>query len=187
MPLRIQAAGAISAQALRDALVENLEDIVEDYRLLEAALPYPGAPLLLDAGERPLLLSYDAEDGARALFQGLAAVQSLRADADWLARLHPAIPATHWNEPPSLAVIAPALPAGAELINLGMGLTLFTFRALRVNGEIGILLEAVGDTRLKPPAREPAVAPRTGAATAGAAKLGLSAEESAFFADLLEN
>lgn len=190
LALRIRTAGGISTPGLRDALVGNLADIAPDCRLLEAALPYAGAPLLLEAGERPMLLSYDAENGARALLAGLAATERLRADAGWLARLHPSIPAANWGAPATLVVVAPSLPPGAGLIRLPMPLRLFTFRALQVNGDTGILLETVGDsmsTPSDPPPDSTAPAPVKPPSSRPDAKLGLSAAESAFFADLLES
>jgi hypothetical protein len=78
--------------------------------------------------------------------------------------------------------MSPGTPPGISgLVNCDSGLSIYTIRALRVNNELGLLVDLIAGAEIKRQRvmEKPAVQPVKGNNT-----LALSAEEAAYFADL---
>ena len=139
------------ARLPRDRLPMLISDSLETllgkhYRVLDPAPPWAESAIFaLDSKNRPVLVQYDADDGGRALLTGLATLDKLARDIHWLTRSYPEFSKGRPLVQPDLVTVSPTPPAGTSRLCRGSTwLRCFTFRPLRVNDEIGLLLEPVG-------------------------------------------
>jgi hypothetical protein len=90
-------------------------------------------------------VQYDADDGGHALLTGLATLDKLEREIHWLTRSYAEFSKGRPLVQPDLVTVSPTPPAGAiRLCRENAWLRCFTFQPLRVNDEIGLLLEPVG-------------------------------------------
>ena len=196
--MRIESAELHDREELRTLLLDAAEQLAGPHtQVLEPRLPWDGHPLLLvDAARHPVLVSFDPVNAQAALLNGLNSVQMLATALPWLNRVYEAL--EERQLPPRLVVVTPEPPPGASTILTGCrDLRLLQYRALRVNGETGLLLEpGPGEDAAGPasPPREPepVVVPDTdGAAPVRAvpanpaeAELSLTPDEESYFQQL---
>jgi hypothetical protein len=137
MPIAIRLATNVSAQRLRDLVVENLEEL-----LGEGSRPWDAMPPLdprcvgaVDAQNNLTLVSFDPVDPKQALATGLRCMDELGSDL--AARL-----VNPYRRPSHLLVLASEPPPGAGVLASSGLLSWATFRVLSVNGEFGLLVES---------------------------------------------
>ena len=98
--------------------------------------------LVVDAMDAVAVISFDAEDGGRALLGGLAAVEHVSRHHAWLARSCTHLPEGTRLTDPRVLVFAPTVPPGVSHLLAGNDrLALHTIKAVRANGELGLLVE----------------------------------------------
>lgn len=160
MTVRIYAA-QLHREELPALLCEALETLLgPQSRVLDASPPWADSAIFaLDGNERPVLVQYDMEDGGRALLAGFATLEKLERDLHWLTRSYPEFSQGRPLILPDLVIVSPAPPPGAvRLCGESPCLRCFTFRALQINEETGLLLEPV---TLGSQSRETEARPRT--------------------------
>lgn len=179
MPLQVQAVPLPDGPALRALVLASLEPVLGPCAVLDEALPLEGAPaLVLDGEGNTTLVSFDPEDGGRALLSGLAALEAVASAGGWLAGQYPALAAAEALEGLQLLALGPTAPRGLGHTGTPPRLRVGAFRAVRVGEETGLLIDLVADRPRRP--NGPATAPghlqpfRTGLVT-------LTTEEAAFF------
>jgi hypothetical protein len=179
MPLNVQSATLPEGPALRALVLASLEPVLGSATVLDESLPLEGAPaLVLDGEGRATLVSFDPEDGGRALLSGLSALEAVASAGGWLAGHYPALAAPEALEGLQLLALGPTAPAGLGRTGTPPRLRVGTFRAVQVGEETGLLVDLVAHRPRRP--EGPAPGPgrqqpfRTGLVT-------LSAEEEAFF------
>lgn len=132
---------------------ESLEALLgKRHRVLDPSPPWAESAIFaLDGKNRPVLVQYDPDDGGHALLTGLATLDKLEREIHWLTRSYAEFSKGRPLVQPDLITVSPTPPAGAiRLCRESAWLRCFTFLPLRVNGEIGLLLEAVGpDTQVR--------------------------------------
>jgi hypothetical protein len=188
---------------------ESLETLLgKRYRVLDPSPPWAESAIFaLDGKNRPVLVQYDPDDGGNALLTGLATLDKLERQIHWLTRSYPEFSKGRPLVQPDLVTVSPTPPAGAiRLCRESAWLRCFTFRPLRVDDEIGLLLEPVGpDTQAQadraagtsnrklndktPGPETPVTEPPTAVETpvsdpASPIEAGLSGEEEEFFKHL---
>lgn len=136
---------------LNELIVDSLGNVLGvNHEVIASSLPFDGNHILaVDAGRRPILVSYDGRDGGRALLAGLGVIEGLMQNRALLYRLYPALftrsdgsGAIFAMEDVRLVILAPAPPPGAAYLRRTLpGLRVHTFRTLEINGEIGLLVE----------------------------------------------
>ncbi len=145
MPARIRSWPAPSKQVLRDLVAGSLETIIGPCSLINPELPCTGGPILaLDARGRATLISFEPDDGAQALLNGLAAWHEMQAGDPWVRRLYPELSRSAPGETARLVILIPAPLPGAVLLNDADSLGVFTFRVFTVNNESALLVEPAG-------------------------------------------
>jgi len=150
VPLQVRSEPLPEGPALRSLLLGSLAAALGEVTVLEEALPLPGAPaLVLDGEGRPTLVSFDGTDAARALVQGLAALEGLSAAAPWLVGRHPALEAPPTAENLYLLVLGPTPPPGLGRVGTPARLRAGGFRAVRVGDKVGLLVDLMPEA---PPA-----------------------------------
>lgn len=139
-----------AAQLHRDQLptllCETLESLLGlNCRVLDASPPWADSAIFaLDGNERPVLVQYHAEDSGRALLAGFATLDKLEQELHWLARSYSEFSTGRPLILPDLVIVSPTPPPGAiRLCGENPWLKCFTFRALQINEEVGLLLEPV--------------------------------------------
>jgi hypothetical protein len=188
---------------------ESLEALLgKRYRVLDPSPPWAESAIFaLDGKNRPVLVQYDPDDGGHALLAGLATLDKLERQIHWLTRSYSEFSKGRPLVQPDLVTVSPTPPAGAiRLCRESAWLRCFTFRPLRVDDEIGLLLEPVGPDALDRPdravgtsnrelndrtpgpeapvAESAAVAGTTASDPASPIEAGLSGEEEEFFEHL---
>ncbi|MDH4229748.1 MAG: hypothetical protein OEW11_08415 [Nitrospirota bacterium] len=159
----IQAEPLPPEDELRPLIAQSLAGVLGVSRVLVAELPLPGpsgvspamshasvsnvsarmlAPMLaLDAEGLPVVVSFDLGDGSAALIGGASAHAALTGRGAWLARLCPSIPTDTPLESMRVLVLAPHIGEGLPLLISGNeNLALATMAALRVGGELSLML-----------------------------------------------
>jgi len=136
MALRICTATDIAPEQVRSLIVEALPSL-----LGEGARLWDGMPALdeqclgvVDAQDDLMLLSFDASDAQGALMKGLACMEQLSGEQ--AARL-----LRDYRSPTRLLVLSPLPPPGMEILRRCRAATWNALRVLRVNGELGLLME----------------------------------------------
>jgi hypothetical protein len=149
MKLKIRESALSGHEELRTLLLDAANELAgENSKILEASLPWDGAPLLLvDSNHQPVLVSFEVENSRAALLNGLMAIEQLSAALPWLNRIH-----AHLEQkqlPPRLVIVSPEPPPGASIVLTAChDFALFTYSALNVNGDTGLWLKPV-----EPPAQ----------------------------------
>lgn len=142
MSLHIHSEPTLGASALRRLVIDSLGPVLGGGTVVVPELPIEGGPILaLGTDGTPIVISFDAEDATRAVVGGLQALEEVTRQGDWLVKLCPDIPAGTSFAAPRLVALAPEVPSGATRMTEGSGVFLYTYRALRVNGEQGLLIE----------------------------------------------
>ncbi len=181
MPARIRPAPAPSKQVLRDLVAGSLEAIIGPCSLINPELPCTGGPILaLDAHRRATLISFEPDDGAQALLNGLAAWHETQAGDLWVRRLYPELSRSGPGENTHLVVLIPAPLPGAALLANTDNLSVFTFRVFTVNNEAALLVEPAGIPRRAAPSYSDADAVPTGPGD----EPGLTEEEADFLGQI---
>ncbi len=161
MNLHIQAVDHCDSEQLRALLIDAADQLAGDgCRLLESKLPWDGHPILLaDADARPVLISFDLHDSQAALVSGLHASDQLSVALPWVNQVYPAL--DQQQKKPRLMVITAEPPPGYQAVLRGdQMLRLFTAKVLRVNENMGLLLEALDRETVANPADAIASGPR---------------------------
>ncbi|MGD8617047.1 MAG: hypothetical protein PVI91_15520 [Gammaproteobacteria bacterium] len=156
MNLNIRTGPPPDREQLRALLIDAADHLVgKGSSLLESKLGLDAGPILLaDAGLHPVLVSFEPEDSASALLNGLRAVEQLSKALTWVNQMYP--PLQHRQLPPKLVVVSGTYPPGASVtLHACPGLSLFEFRLFEVDEQTGLWL-----SRLDPLPAE-AVAPPT--------------------------
>ena len=155
-------AGIKATELHRDKLPTLLCDSLatllgQNCRVLDASPPWADSAIFaLDGNERPVLVQYDVEDSGRALLAGFSTLDKLERELHWLARSYSEFSTGRPLILPDLVIVSPTPPPGAaRLCGEDPWLRCFTFRALRVNGEIGLLLEPVTQESQPPKTEAP--------------------------------
>ncbi|MBI5137412.1 MAG: hypothetical protein HZA24_08790 [Nitrospirae bacterium] len=168
-----------AGDALRQAVMGALDSLVPGARVLAPALALPGEPLFALAGDgAPVLVSFDREDGTRAVLNGVGALDALCAHGAFWASLCPQLAGVDMGRL-WLQVLVPDEAAMLGRLALrGRTLRVHHMRALRINGALALLAEPLGGPEAALNGRMREAAPlspfRSGIVT-------LSAEEDAFF------
>jgi hypothetical protein len=179
MSVHVHAEPLPAGAALRQAVIGALDGLAAGARVLAPTLALPGEPLLALSGDgAPLLVSFDREDGARALLNGVGALDALCAHGAFWAALCPPLAGVDMGRL-WLQVLVPDGAATLERLALrGRTLRVHHMRALRINGALALLAEPLAG----------AVAPASGRVREGVPPspfrsgiVTLSAEEDAFF------
>jgi hypothetical protein len=168
MPLTIRPATGVSAQRLRDLILDNLDAILGDGARAWDDMPPVDECCLgaIDAQNDLILVSFDPTDATRALTTGLRCLDELTSEL--AARL-----LTPYRRPSRVLVLSPAPPPGSRALSRTGVVGWAGFRVLNVNGEFGLLLEPTA-----PSTGEPLSARETPAAA------NLNPEEEKFFQTL---
>ncbi|MHB8455020.1 MAG: hypothetical protein ACYDDO_10070 [Acidiferrobacterales bacterium] len=145
MPAHIRSVPAPSKQVLRDLVAGSLEAIIGPCSVINPELPCTGGPILaLDAQRRATLISFEPDDGAQALLNGLAAWHETQAGDRWVRHLYPELSRSASGGTARLVVLIPAPLPGAALLANTDDLSVFTFRVFTVNNEAALLVEPTG-------------------------------------------
>jgi hypothetical protein len=141
MKLKIQATDINDREELRALLIDAADELIgENHQMLEPKLPWDGHPILMvDASLHPVLISFDPEQGQAALLSGLQAAEQLTVALPWINQVYDAL--QQQQLPPRLVVISKEPPAGTAMLASSQQLSVFSYKALRVNGETGLWLE----------------------------------------------
>lgn len=145
--MKIQTIELQDREELRALLLDAAEELAgPGAGVLEPRLPWDGHPILLvDAEQRPVLVSFDNLNAQASLLSGLNATEMLSTALPWLNRIYEALGEKQLA--PKLVVVSRDAPPGSDpVLNQCACLRLFQFRALRVNGETGLLLEPLQAT-----------------------------------------
>lgn len=182
MPFEIQSEPIPGGAELRKLVADALGSVLGAARVVAPELPLPGGPVLAVDGEgEPVLVSFDAGDAETALVNGLSAMEALCAKGGLALCMCGGMPASARPEALRLMVLAPEVPSGVALVAEGRSrVSIYTFSALRINGELSLLVE--------PWAAPAATAPASGGADPvhpfRTGMVDLSKEEEAFFEGL---
>lgn len=174
---------------LQELVLDSLPDMLgSPHEIIAPHLPFEGNHILaLDPVWRPTVVSYHGCDGGRALLAGLGVLDALAHNRAILYRLYPKLFARHDGggailslEDMRLIVLSPTPPPGRTFLERTLpAVSVYTFRTVEIDGEIGLLLDAspgpdAEDTGGVPPPRAPGTGFRTGGVS-------LSAEEERYF------
>lgn len=126
---------------LRQQVVSGIGSLLGDGKVLLSRLPLPGSPILAQDGQGlPVVVSFESGDGHRAIFDGVAALESVATRREWLIGLCPTIPEAARFESLRLVVLTPEMPTGWPRLALASDrLTFFTMQAIGVDGTVRIL------------------------------------------------
>jgi len=136
MALRISTATDVTPEQLRSLIVEVLPSLLGAGARLWDGMPALNEQCLgvLDAHNDLTLLSFDASDAQGALIKGLACMEQLSGEQ--AARL-----LRDYRRPSRLLVLSPSPPPGMEVLRRCRAANWNALRVLRVNGELGLLME----------------------------------------------
>lgn len=140
MALRISTATDVTPEQLRSLIVEALSSLLGAGARLWDGMPALDEQCLgvLDAQDDLTLLSFDASDAQGALMKGLACMEQLSGEQ--AARL-----LRDYRRPSRLLVLSPSPPPGMEVLVRCHAAAWNALRVLRVNGELGLLIEPKGE------------------------------------------
>ena len=151
MTLDIQSLNQVSDEVLHDLIMQNLAKVIgTNHEVIALKLPFEGNHILaISEGRKPVIVTYDKDDGGSALLSGIAALEKLTTGRKLIYSLYPRLAEISKSdadllsmEGTRLIILAPQVIAGAEyLTRLLPNVTLCTFQALKVNDEIGLLIE----------------------------------------------
>ena len=142
MALQIHPEPTPGADALRRLIIDSLGPVLGGGTVVVPELPIDGGPILaLGTDGVPVVISFDAADATRAVVGGLKALEEVTRQGEWLLKLCPDIPPGTPFTSPRLVALAPEVPSGATRLTEGSGVFLYLYRTVRVNGELGLLVE----------------------------------------------
>lgn len=143
MSIQIHAVPLAAAHDLRQLVINALGQFIDGPALMDAELPWEGGPLLaMDARQQPILISFDARDATRAVFNGLAALDKFESNHALLARLHPKLAEPSVASTPRLVILVGEQTP--SLRHLGRSMPhaeMLVFRVFQVNGQTGLFIE----------------------------------------------
>jgi len=148
MKLRIEPAPTSDREQLRALLIDATEQLAGvDSKVLEPKLPWDGQPILVaDTDLHPVLISFDHQQSQSALVNGLQGIEQLTAALPWVNQVYDVL--QQRQAPPKLVVVSNEFPPGATAVLYDCpNLKIFRYQVLRVNGETGLWLEQLNDTR----------------------------------------
>jgi len=192
MTVHILPASLTTDEALHELIIQSLDEILgPNNELIAPRLPFDGYHLLaIDKDHKLAIISYDNKDGGKALLSGIAALEKFNASRALLYRLYPRLSEiTTLNEDAlsientRLIILAPQTIAGTRyLMQLLPNVSVFTYHALQINDDIGLLIEpSPQHTNGTKPSTTPAPSPipefRTG-------RFNLNEEEEMFFQEI---
>ncbi|MBI5460664.1 MAG: hypothetical protein HY941_00575 [Gammaproteobacteria bacterium] len=156
MSLHIRAVAPPTQARLRQLLLESLPQLLgSEARALPSAGHMPVDTLIaLDAYQRLWVLSFNSHDPARALLDGMTALQQVRDLLPWLRQAR--LVGAELTEC-SLLVLTTDMPAGSAELAKRAGIEWRRLRCLEVNGELGLLIEPAETPALQPPRQQPTV------------------------------
>lgn len=177
MALRISTATDVAPEQLRALIVDALPSL-----LGVGARLWDGMPTLdeqcmgvLDTHNGLTLLSFDANDAQGALMKGLGCMEQLSGEQ--AARL-----LRDYRKPSRLLVLSPSPPPGMDVLRRCGAATWNALRVLRVNGELGLLMDPKAEEADDmSSAFAPSAFRETEPAEADAGEPALTAEEEDFF------
>lgn len=151
MGIEIHAASSITDETLHELIIQSLDKLLgPDYELIAPQLPFDGNYILaIDKYNKPAMISYDNNDGGNALLSGITAVEKLSSSRALFYRLYPRLSEITYSnndalilENIRLIILAPQPTPGAHyLTRLLPNVSVFTYHALQINNDIGLLIE----------------------------------------------
>ena len=171
-----------SREVLRLLISQSLQTIADKPMLLDADMPCAGNPLIVvDSNKAPIVISFDQNEPEKALIMGLAARDDITSNRALINRLYPVLTEDSILNNLHLVIMSPGAPPGITgLVKSDSRLSACILRAVRVNNELGLLVDLVAGTgtRRLPTAKPLVQAVRT------KNNMSLTADESAYFASL---
>lgn len=160
LAIKIDPAALLSNDILQELIFQSIDRLIgKPHTIITRDLPFGDHYILAQNAQKQVaLITFDLTDGGRALLAALAGLDHLKQHRAWLFRLYPSLFEERSGQQRALRVediqiivVAPKPPPGHELLCKAMPqLSLFTFQALEIDGEIGLLLSAVDkETRLE--------------------------------------
>ena len=150
MTLNIQPSTLRSNEDLRELLIQSMEKILgASYEIIATDLPFEGNHILaMDEENKPVVITYDKDDGGKALLSGIAALEKLTSDSKLIYRLYPRLteisPSSNGlltMEDILLIILSPReVPGTAYLNKLLPNISVHTFHALKINDDIGLYI-----------------------------------------------
>ncbi len=132
-------------------MADAVPSLIGPCKLVASGLPADGEPmLLLDDNGRPVVVSVSDGDGTRAVTDGLSAMAALAEHGPWLNKLCPTLPDDTPFDDMQLIAVAPEIPAAMKQLGEDSRITLATCRAVRVGGEVALLLESISSPKSGP-------------------------------------
>ena len=148
--LNIDAVSLTSSDILQELIFQSMERIIGGpHTIITRDLPVSGHHVLAtDSVQQPVLVTFDPGDGGRAFLAAMSALEHIKNNRGWLFRLYPSLfnqanPQHHALRVEDMRVIlvVPEPPPGSSLLcKLIPQLHIFTFQAISINGDIGLLL-----------------------------------------------
>ena len=171
-----------SREVLRLLISQSLQTIADKPMLLDVDMPCAGNPLIaVDSNKAPIVISFDQDEPEKALVMGLAARDDITSNRALIHRLYPVLTEDSILNNLHLVIMSPGTPPGITgLARSDSLLSAYTIRALRVNNELGLLVDLVAGTETR---RQPTAKPAVQAVRARN-NMSLTADESAYFAGL---
>ena len=151
MKFSITASNPDDVEQLRCLLLDASEDLSgPGSRILESGMTGAGSPILiLDADHHPVVVSFDLENGEKALIEGLRAIELINTAHPWLSQVYADL--QEGQQPAKLIVVSRnPVPGSATILAACPGLRLYIFKLLRINDETALWLDCISaDTALE--------------------------------------
>jgi hypothetical protein len=151
MNIQIRSATLTSDEQLHALIVQSLDRLLgSDYELIAAKLPLVGNHILtLDADHKPVVISYNHNDGGHALLSGIGVVEKLVVSRDLLCQLYPRLSEVSasgehilTSENIRLMILTPeSIPGTQFLTDVLSNISVYTYQQLQIDDDIGLLIE----------------------------------------------
>jgi len=141
-----------SNEDLHELVIQSMDQILgATYEVISAKLPFEGNHILvLDEENKPIVISYDNDDGGKALLSGIGVLEKLIINKELLYHLYPRLAEIMSSnddvlsiEDILLIILAPRpIPGAHYLTKLLPNVSVYTHHTLKINDEIGLLIES---------------------------------------------
>ncbi len=192
MSIQIHSVTLTSDEQLHELIVQSLDRLLGmDYEVIAARLPLEGNHILtLDSDHNPVVIGYSHKDGRHALLSGISAVEKLMVTRDLICQLYPRLSEVSTSgediltsENIRLMILIPeSIPGSQYLTGVLSNIRVFTYQALQIDNDIGLLIE---------PAAQPATTMKSSETPAPGTlpefrigKVNLNEEEERFFQEI---
>ena len=144
LPHHVTTVSGLDAAVVRKLIVESVPSL-GNLKVVDAECPCVDKPILaIDDKQNPVIIGFGSDDAGSALLSGLAAIDELKANRQWLDRLYPGIFSRQEIDNCRLIVLTEEIRSNEQRPQprcLAGIVDWISFRTLSVNGEVAILFE----------------------------------------------